>query len=226
MRKDFVANVSHELKTPITTIKSYAETLSSGIVTEPEIVSEFLSVIESEADRMTAIVRDLLQLSHFDFKKAQWSFERHPIEDIIKECIEHLKIYYLEKNQTVNLTAADNPNILVDKAKIKQVILNILSNAIKYTPEFGSVDISVDTVDNFVDIYISDNGIGIPEEDIDHIFERFYRVDKGRSRQQGGTGLGLSIAQDIVTAHGGTISASSEINRGSTFRISLPVDNS
>ena len=226
MRKDFVANVSHELKTPITTIKSYAETLSSGIVTEPEIVSEFLSVIESEADRMTAIVRDLLQLSHFDFKKAQWSFERHPIEDIIKECIEHLKIYYLEKNQTVNLTAADNPNILVDKAKIKQVILNILSNAIKYTPEFGSVDISVDTVDNFVDIYIRDNGIGIPEEDIDHIFERFYRVDKGRSRQQGGTGLGLSIAQDIVTAHGGTISASSEINRGSTFKISLPVDNS
>ena len=134
--------------------------------------------------------------------------------------------YYLEKNQIVNLTAADNPNILVDKAKIKQVILNILSNAIKYTPEFGSVDISVDTVDNFVDIYISDNGIGIPEEDIDHIFERFYRVDKGRSRQQGGTGLGLSISQDIVTAHGGTISASSEINRGSTFRISLPVDNS
>ena len=114
----------------------------------------------------------------------------------------------------------------MDKAKIKQVILNILSNAIKYTPEFGSVDISVDTVDNFVDIYISDNGIGIPEEDIEHIFERFYRVDKGRSRQQGGTGLGLSIAQDIVTAHGGTISASSEINRGSTFRISLPVDNS
>jgi len=226
MRKDFVANVSHELKTPITTIKSYAETLSSGIVTEPEMAAEFLKVIENEADRMNSIVRDLLQLSHFDFKKAQWNFEYNSINDIIRECIEHLKIYYLEKNQTVNFTTTNNPNILVDKAKIKQVIMNILSNAIKYTPEFGSVDISVDTVDNFVDIYISDDGLGIPEEDIEHIFERFYRVDKGRSRQQGGTGLGLSIARDIVTAHGGKLTAYSDINKGSTFKISLPVDKS
>ncbi|WP_028828725.1 HAMP domain-containing sensor histidine kinase [Proteocatella sphenisci] len=226
MRKDFVANVSHELKTPITTIKSYAETLSSGIVTEPETVSEFLMVIENEADRMTSIVRDLLQLSHFDFKKAQWNFEHNSINDIIRECIEHLKIYYIEKNQTVNFTTTNNPNILVDKAKIKQVILNILSNAIKYTPEFGNVDISVDTVDNFVDIYIRDDGLGIPEEDLEQIFERFYRVDKGRSRQQGGTGLGLSIARDIVIAHGGKLKASSEINKGSIFKISLPVDKS
>lgn len=224
MRKDFVANVSHELKTPITTIKTYAETLSSGIVSEPEMVNEFLAIIENEADRMTSLVRDLLQLSHFDFKKAKWHFEHEYINDIIKESINHLQIYYTGKNQTVNFHSDFNPRVFVDKAKIKQVVLNILSNAIKYTPEFGTVDISVDIVDNIVDISITDNGLGIPEEDIEHVFERFYRVDKGRSRQQGGTGLGLSIAQDIVVAHGGSISAVSKFNDGSIFTIKLPVD--
>ncbi|MGB5824102.1 MAG: ATP-binding protein [Proteocatella sp.] len=226
MRKDFVANVSHELKTPITTIKTYAETLSSGIVSEPEMVSEFLAIIENEADRMTSLVRDLLQLSHFDFKKAKWNFEHEYVNDIISESMSHLKIYYSEKHQSVNFSSEFNPRVFVDKAKIKQVILNILSNAIKYTPEFGTVDICVKIVDKLVDISISDNGLGIPEDDIEHVFERFYRVDKGRSRQQGGTGLGLSIAKDIIIAHGGSISASSTFNHGSTFTIKLPVDKS
>jgi len=226
MRRDFVANVSHELKTPITTIKTYAETLSSGIVSEPEIVSEFLAIIENEADRMTSLVRDLLQLSHFDFKKSKWNFRHEYLNDIIGESLSHLKIYYTEKNQIVNFDSEFNPLVFVDKAKIKQVVLNILSNAIKYTPEFGTVDISVKLVDKHVDISISDNGIGIPDEDIEHVFERFYRVDKGRSRQQGGTGLGLSIAKDIIIAHGGSISASSQSNHGSTFTIRLPVDKS
>ncbi len=226
MRRDFVANVSHELKTPITTIKTYAETLSSGIVSEPEMVAEFLNTIEKEADRMTSLVRDLLQLSHFDFKKAKWNFEHLSVNEIIKESLEHLKIYYHEKHQNMNFVSDSSPIILADRSKIKQVILNILSNAIKYTPEDGSVDISVNIVDKFVDISIKDDGIGIPEDDIDHIFERFYRVDKGRSRQQGGTGLGLSIAKDIVEAHGGNIHAFSKLNEGSTFVIKLPVDNS
>lgn len=226
MRRDFVANVSHELKTPITTIKTYAETLSSGIVTDPETMNEFLITIEKEADRMTSLVRDLLQLSHFDFKKAKWNFEHLYVNDIIRESLNHLTIYYNEKHHNVNFVSENNPMILADKSKIKQVILNILSNAIKYTPENGTVDILVNIVDKYVDISISDNGIGIPDSDIDHIFERFYRVDKGRSRQQGGTGLGLSIAKDIVEAHGGSIHAVSRLNDGSTFVIKLPVDNS
>lgn len=226
MRRDFVANVSHELKTPITTIKTYAETLASGIVSDSEMANEFLTTIEKEADRMASLVRDLLQLSQFDFKKAKWNFEQIFINDIISESLNHLKIYYAEKHQNVNFISDCNPTIWADKSKIKQVILNILSNAIKYTPENGAVDILVNIVDKYVDISIKDNGIGIPEDDIDHIFERFYRVDKGRSRQQGGTGLGLSIAKDIIEAHGGSICAKSKFNDGSTFIIKLPVDNS
>lgn len=225
MRRDFVANVSHELKTPITTIKTYAETLSSGLVTEEDMQKDFLLTIENEADRMTSIVRDLLQLSSFDFKKAKWNFEHLPVEELITESINHLKIYYSDKNQHINFENPDNPMVLVDKSKIKQVLVNILSNANKYTPEFGNVDILVHTVDNFVNISIKDNGIGIPSEDIDHVFERFYRVDKGRSRQQGGTGLGLAISKDIVVEHGGILSAKSTLGEGSIFTISLPVDN-
>lgn len=226
MRRDFVANVSHELKTPITTIKTYAETLSSDMIIDPKMQKDFLLTIEKEADRMTAIVRDLLQLSSFDFKKAKWNFELVCIGDLISESISHLKIYYTEKHQTINFVNIDNPTILIDKSKIKQVLVNILSNANKYTPEYGNVDIFVHTVDNFVNISIKDNGIGIPAEDIDHVFERFYRVDKGRSRQQGGTGLGLAIAKDIIVEHGGIISAKSTIGEGTTFTLQLPVDNS
>lgn len=223
MRKEFVANVSHELKTPITTIKTYAETLSGGNVDDPQVAMSFLETIEKEADRMTALVRDLLQLSHIDFKKTKWEMGDYDLYDMIAECKEHLKIYYTEKKQSIVLPEKTDYIVHCDKSKIKQVFINILSNAVKYTADDGRIEVKMEKVSDMVEITIKDNGIGIPSEDVSRVFERFYRVDKGRSRQQGGTGLGLSIAQDIVQAHGGQITAKSEVGIGSQFTVTLPL---
>ncbi len=223
MRKEFVANVSHELKTPITTIKTYAETLATGAVDDPETSQSFLETIEKEADRMTALVRDLLQLSHIDFKKTKWEFANYEVTEIINESIEHLKLFYESKNQIIKFRAEEKAHIYADKTKIKQVFVNIISNAIKYTPEEGRITITLKKDSGYAVISIIDDGIGIPKQDVGRVFERFYRVDKGRSRQQGGTGLGLSIAQDIVHAHDGEIKAKSQLGKGSEFIIKLPL---
>ncbi len=223
MRKEFVANVSHELKTPITTIKTYAETLSTGAVDDPNTAMSFLQTIEKEADRMTALVRDLLQLSHIDFKKTKWEFAEYDLSELVQESIEHLKLFYVEKQQRISFLPKENLLVRVDKSKLKQVFINIISNAIKYTPDGGEVKILLLPHEKDVEVKIIDNGIGIPAEDVSRVFERFYRVDKGRSRQQGGTGLGLSIAQDIVHAHDGEIVASSKLGEGSEFTIRLPL---
>ncbi|MDO4711808.1 MAG: ATP-binding protein [Peptostreptococcaceae bacterium] len=223
LRKEFVANVSHELKTPITTIKTYAETLASGAVDDPATAQNFFETIEKEADRMTALVRDLLQLSHIDFKKTKWEMDEYDLSSIIKECIEHLKIFYIEKKQDIRFVAKEKAIVYVDKTKIKQVFVNIISNAIKYTPDDGEIRIDLRCSGNSVQVHIIDNGIGIPAQDVERVFERFYRVDKGRSRQQGGTGLGLSIAQDIIRAHDGEITARSEVGKGSEFIVKLPL---
>lgn len=223
MRKEFVANVSHELKTPITTIKTYAETLATGTVDDPETSQSFLETIEKEADRMTALVRDLLQLSHIDFRKTKWEFANYEVTDIINESLEHLKLFYESKNQIIKFRAEEKARIYADKTKIKQVFVNIISNAIKYTPEEGRITITLKKDSGFAVISIVDDGIGIPKQDVGRVFERFYRVDKGRSRQQGGTGLGLSIAQDIVHAHDGEIKAKSQLGKGSEFIIKLPL---
>lgn len=223
MRKEFVANVSHELKTPITTIKTYAETLASGAVDDPQTAQTFFETIEKEADRMSALVRDLLQLSHIDFKKTKWELDDYEISEIIEECIEHLKIFYIEKNQRIHFNNDEKGIVHVDKTKIKQVFVNIISNAIKYTPDDGEIRIELKQVDDRIHVHIRDNGMGIPEQDVERVFERFYRVDKGRSRQQGGTGLGLSIAQDIVKAHQGEIRARSKWGEGSEFIVILPL---
>ena len=221
MRKEFVANVSHELKTPITTIKTYAETLSTGAVDDPDTALSFLQTIEKEADRMTALVRDLLQLSHIDFKKTKWEFAEYDLAELVQESVEHLKLFYLEKQQSIRFCAQEGLFVRADRSKLKQVFINIISNAIKYTAEGGEVKIVLEPHGRDVEVKIIDNGIGIPKEDVGRVFERFYRVDKGRSRQQGGTGLGLSIAQDIVHAHDGEILASSHLGKGSEFTIRL-----
>ena len=221
MRKEFVANVSHELKTPITTIKTYAETLSTGAVDDPDTALSFLQTIEKEADRMTALVRDLLQLSHIDFKKTKWEFAEYDLAELVQESVEHLKLFYLEKQQSIRFCAQEGLFVRADRSKLKQVFINIISNAIKYTAEGGEVKIVLEPHGRDAEVKIIDNGIGIPKEDVGRVFERFYRVDKGRSRQQGGTGLGLSIAQDIVHAHDGEILASSHLGKGSEFTIRL-----
>lgn len=223
MRKEFVANVSHELKTPITTIKSYAETLLDSNLEDRDLIFKFISVINKESDRMTALIRDLLQLSHIDFKKEKWNYENTDIKFIINETSEKLKMFAEEKKQQISTLLPEYPlSAYVDRSKTEQVITNILSNSIKYTQNGGHIEIKAEKMGSNILIKIKDDGIGIPEKDIPHIFERFYRVDKGRSRAQGGTGLGLSIAQNIINEHKGEIKVNSKVGIGTEFIISIP----
>ena len=223
MRREFVANVSHELKTPITTIKTYAETLGSGLVDDEKTQIEFAKTIEKEADRMTNLVKDLLDLSHIDFKKTKWDMEGIKVSELVRENLEHLKIYQEDKEQTIKVLENADPVIFGDKNKISQVMVNIISNAIKYTAKGGIIEIEISQDKNYGYIAIKDDGIGIPQQETERIFERFYRVDKGRAREMGGTGLGLAIARDIVREHKGDIFAKSSLGEGSTFTIKLPL---
>ena len=225
MRKEFVANVSHELKTPITTIKSYAETLMDEDVTDKELSSQFLSVIDNECDRMARIVKDLLQLSNLDYNKTKWKKESISIEELLRHACMKMSLAAKEKGHCIELNIEENiPDIVADKDGIEQVILNIISNSIKYTPENGHIDVIAKKQDKNVIITIKDNGIGIPDKDKERIFERFYRVDKARSRELGGTGLGLSIAKQIIEAHNGQIILKSKYEEGTEVDIILPIE--
>lgn len=222
MRKEFVANVSHELKTPITTIKSYTETLMAGGIDE-EIENRFLNVIDNECDRMTRLVRDLLQLSNLDYKKTNWKKVEVSVTELLNSILSKLDFAFKEKEHKLVTKIEDNmENIVIDKDGIEQVILNIISNAIKYTENGGEIEIQAKRSEEFISILIKDNGIGIPLEDQKRIFERFYRVEKGRSRDLGGTGLGLAIARQIIEAHNGEISLTSEFGQGTMVKINLP----
>ena len=223
MRKEFVANVSHELKTPITTIKSYTETLMENEV-DKDTNQKFLSVIDSESDRMARLVRDLLQLSNIDYNKTNWKRTEISISNMLKDIISKLALLIKEKAHKIELNIEENlPNIVADKDGIEQVILNIISNAIKYTEDNGEINISASTKDDDLVLRVKDNGIGIPKDDQERIFERFYRVEKGRSREMGGTGLGLSIAREIIDAHGGQIHIDSVFGQGTEITIILPL---
>ncbi len=207
MRREFVANVSHELRTPLTNIRSYAETLSENAGDlPPEMEQKFLGVILGESDRMTHIVQDLLTLSRFDsghddLNLTQFSFSK-AISDVYHAV--RLEAGRHRHDFTVNIPE-EMPPITADRERIVQVMMNIVSNAIKYTPDGGKIHISAGYGDNQVWMMVDDNGIGIPQADRSRIFDRFYRVDKARSRQSGGTGLGLSIAKEIVDRHQGTL---------------------
>ncbi len=225
MRREFVANVSHELKTPLTSIKSYTETLLEGSVEDEDMQKVFLNVVNTEADRMTRLVRDLLELSNFDSNVIRLSVEKHSMRDIIRNCILKVKITADQKNQKLVTRFHDEIDwVEVDYDKVEQLVLNILSNAIKYSDADAEVVIEVRAGfdEKHYELVISDSGIGIPEEDIDRIFDRFYRVDKARSRALGGTGLGLSIAREIVEAHGGRIRIDSQLGEGTKVTIALP----
>lgn len=225
MRREFVANVSHELKTPITTIKSYTETLLDGGIESKELSCQFLDVMNGECDRMARIVRDLLQLSNLDYKQTKWNKTSVDVNKLLNDIYMKMEISVKDKKQKLNLkTENDRLNITVDKDKIEQVILNVVSNAMKYTPEGGNINIKSRLEEDDVIITVKDNGIGIPKEDLDRIFERFYRVDKARSRDLGGTGLGLSIAKQIIEYHGGKIVINSKYNKGTQVDIILPIE--
>ncbi len=224
MRKDFVANVSHEIRTPLTTIKSYTETLIDGGIEDKSISENFLNVINGEVDRMTVLVKDLLDLSKFDNNKMDLTMEKINLVDIINYTINQNKILIDNKNQKVTFHNQSDMeyNFEGDKDRINQVFNNIISNSIKYSQENATINITIDTDEKNYIIYIRDNGIGIPKEDLKLIFERFYRVDKARSREMGGTGLGLAITKEIIEAHGGRIKAQSSIGQGTTMIIRFP----
>ena len=222
MRKEFVADVSHELKTPITSIMGYADTLLEGEY-DDATKTKFLNVIASEARRMAKLVTDLLALSKYDTNKNKIEKTEFDLGELVKKCQEKLQIEIDKKHHKVeNLVTANVPLVYADKSGIERVVLNILSNSIKYTKEKGTIKIYVGFVYNDAYIKIIDNGIGIPEEDLSRIFERFYRVDKARSRELGGTGLGLSIAKEILNQNNGSIDIKSEVGKGTEVVIRVP----
>lgn len=223
-RKEFVANVSHELRTPLTTIKSYLEALDDGAIHEPEIASQFLTVTRQEADRMTRLINDLLQLSRLDAKKTRFNKQRIYISDLLSAAVDRFSVQAQQKSIQLSLHVSDTlPCVYVDPDKINQVLDNLISNAIKYTSETGKVQVKAEPRnDGQVEVTITDTGIGIPQKDLERIFERFYRVDKARSRNMGGTGLGLAIAQEIIRGHEGEIRIESEYKKGTTVSFTLP----
>lgn len=222
MRKEFVADVSHELKTPITSIMGYADTLLDGDY-DKAMQAKFLGVIASEARRMARLVSDLLTLSRYDNNESKWEKTEFDLGELVKKCIESLKIEVDKKKQNIEcFVTANVPNVFADKYGIERVILNILTNSIKYTGEHGTIKVYVGFVYNDAYIKIIDNGIGIPEADLSKIFERFYRVDKARTREMGGTGLGLSIAKEILDKNNGTIDIKSKVGEGTEVVIRVP----
>lgn len=224
MRKEFVANVSHELRTPLTSIKSYSETLLDGTLDDRETSEKFLGVINSEADRMTRLVKDLLQLSRLDNQQLKWNFEEISLTELVKNTTDRMEMEAKSRRQLLEcFVLGEIPCIEADYDRLEQVVFNLLGNAIKYTPEEGKITVYIGKIYNDVYFKVVDNGIGIPESDLTRIFERFYRVDKARSREMGGTGLGLSIAKEIVEAHSGVINITSKIGIGTEVTVRLPI---
>lgn len=225
-RREFVANVSHELRTPLTTVKSYSETLIDSLsdgTPDTAMFTSFLNIINGETDRMTRLVKDLLLLSRLDYSLKDMPKEKFDISAMIKSLVERLRISSDEKKQTLIYEPTNTlPLYEGSPDRIEQVLINIITNAIKYTPQNGRVLITTMYMYNSICIKVIDSGIGIPAENLEHIFERFYRVDKARSREMGGTGLGLAIAKEIVEAHDGTIEIKSKAGHGTEVVINLP----
>jgi len=224
IRRDFVANVSHELRTPISSIKGYAETLLDGKVENNDTVKEFMGIIYQDSNRLANLIDDLLDLSRIESGKMKMEFEPLDIKPVAKRCMDVLERSAKDKSLKIKFDiATELPRVLGDEKRLSQVFLNLLDNAIKYTPEGGTILINTSIMENMVQVDVSDTGIGISEKDMPRIFERFYRVDKARSRELGGTGLGLSIVKHIVQAHNGQIWAQSTLGQGSTFSFTIPI---
>ncbi len=224
-RREFVANVSHELRTPLTTIKSYAETMMESLDAEKDEMSlHFLQTIDHVTDRMTRIVKDLLTLSRLDNKQAIQK-SNFDITALVEEVTGRMSLEARKMGQLITLDKGEGlpPSFYGDHDRIEQVLVNIISNAMKYSPNGSKIDVALRSKYTHVYIVVTDNGIGIPKADLPRIFERFYRVDKARSRESGGTGLGLAIAKEIVEQHEGEISMRSIEGKGTTVMIKLPI---
>jgi len=229
IRKDFVSNVSHELRTPLASIQGYAETLIDGAIHDEENNLRFLEIIRKNAERLTRLTADLLILSRVEMKTQRFQFASYDLGTLIADCCDSLRPIAGKKKIAIE-TEPPPPGseVFGDKVSMQQILNNLLDNAIKYTPEGGRVLVSSRIIPgqgsrpDMAEIGVTDNGIGIPAADIPRLFERFYRVDKARSRELGGTGLGLAIVKHLTRAHGGDVSVESAPNQGSTFRFTLP----
>jgi two-component system phosphate regulon sensor histidine kinase PhoR len=222
IRQDFVANVSHELRTPLTTIKGYAETLLEGALKE-EAAFQFVQVIKRQSDRLTKIVEDLLTLSKIELKEFQLKIETLPFLELAEDVLRYTREAAEKKKISISLEIPTPLMVKADRHYLEQILINLIDNAIKYGREGGKITLSAIQKDQReIEVSVRDNGIGIPQEDLPRIFERFYRVDKGRSQELGGTGLGLSIVKHLVQAHRGKVWAKSTLGEGSTFYFTLP----
>lgn len=226
-RREFVANVSHELRTPLTNIRSYAETIrDAGDELPRELENSFLDIVINESDRMTHIVQDLLTLSRLDSERSEMDMARFDFGAAIDSVLRSIELEARRHGHELTHDYHDLPMIMGDRGRIEQVMLNVLGNAVKYTPDGGHIRVTAGTVGERVWMEVADDGIGIPKADRSRIFERFYRVDKARSRESGGTGLGLSIATEIVQRHNGTLSLVDREGPGTTVRLELPIRQS
>ena len=225
-RREFVANVSHEMRTPLTSIRGACETMLQDENMPDDFRKVFLNMALTECDRMTNIVSDLLTLSRLDNNKTRWKISRYSIADSLKHVTDVIRVDANNHKHKLSLAVTPGlPFISADRERIEQVLINIMSNSVKYTPDGGIITVKASEKDDrHIEISISDNGIGIPKEDLERIFERFYRVEKSRTSETGGTGLGLAIAREIITAHDGEITISSELDHGTTVTIILPIE--
>jgi two-component system phosphate regulon sensor histidine kinase PhoR len=225
LRQDFVANVSHELKTPLSVIKANVETLLDGALDDAQHRGRFLDQIARQADRLHALILDLLSLARIESGSEQYDFRPVAVDAVVRGCLERHRPRAEAHRQTLDLIDPDAPPLSAwaDEEALDQVLENLLDNALKYTPDGGAIRVGWHQADGQACIEVRDTGIGIPEADLPRIFERFYRVDRARSREMGGTGLGLSIVKHLVQAMHGTVHATSQIGKGTTFVVSLPV---
>lgn len=222
LRSEFVANVSHELKTPITSIKGFAETLLDGAIDDPDISKQFLEIIYNESERLHRLINDILDLSKVEQKKLPLQIGPVDVMGLIREISYNLQDKMAKKKIHFQIPDIESIYVEADRDRLQQIIINLLDNAISYTHENGKIEIQLHDTGEGIELFVKDNGIGIPEADLERIFERFYRVDKGRSRNSGGTGLGLAIVKHLVESHHGKITVNSQEGKGSVFKLFLP----
>ena len=223
MRNDFISNASHELKTPLSAMKILIESLLHQETPDPAMTREFLGDINQEIDRLSAIVGDLLTIVRFDSKSEKLQMEPIALDELLFDTLSRLSPVAKKAQITIEPSCDELCFVNGDPIKLQQVIYNLVDNAIKYTPEGGTVWVKLYNEGDKAVLEVRDNGIGIPKESLPHLFDRFYRVDKARSRSTGGTGLGLSIVQSVVHTHGGDIEVDSEDNVGTVFHVYLPL---
>ncbi|MGA8941133.1 MAG: phosphate regulon sensor histidine kinase PhoR, partial [Thermoactinomyces sp.] len=223
LRKDFVANVSHELKTPITSIRGFAETLLDGAMEDADTSREFLRIIHEESLRLQRLIGDLLDLTQIESKQTPLKVSKVPVASLLQSVRKMVQDQVESKGQSLSVEMDHPFEVEVDKDRLRQILLNLLSNAMNYTPQGGQIKVRATKSSSHFCLEISDTGIGIPEQDLPRIFERFYRVDKARARDSGGTGLGLAIVKHLVEEHHGHIDVKSKVGEGTTFTLTFPL---